>query len=115
MDIVAFQPAPRYEMIEMSHESDHLYRPRVFSFQYPTETEFATKFTLFTSVLHRGRLQYRWIKRNIECFESSGELVVVVDEENERERVQTLVDHRRSADGLGAWKLPADIDAAFIA
>jgi hypothetical protein len=102
-------------MIEMGHESDHLDWPRLFSFQCPAETEVATKLALFMSVLRKERLQYRWIKSVIEYFESLDELVVIVDGEDEMERVQILEDHARSADVLGVWKLPGDIDAAFMA
>jgi hypothetical protein len=68
---------------------------RLFSAQYPEESRIANNIAIYTSLalLSRQRRTGRWFIRDLARFEMLHVLVVVVDEQDERNHVAYLMEN----------------------
>jgi len=112
-DIDAIALPPKQQNLQSGQMNYHFYYPKLFSLQYPEETRIARNVALPTSLWQRSR--YRWILwyGQLSNFKSLSQLIMVVDKEYERFRVECLITNQRASNRLGVFILPQEIEETF--
>lgn len=114
-DFISFPPFSYHEHVKGPPLIVALYWPRIFALQYKAQAPLVQNMVVPTSYYYRSHAGIRWFHTTIIKYTALRQLVVVVDEAHERQKVRCLMGRNMTEEPLlGHWKIPGAIVQSMV-